>query len=119
VSGPVDAPLESLGAQVQKQVAAIRQAAERAAELTVSVASGDGLVRVEVGAQGQLRSVRLVAGAYDQMPADQLAEVITRLAQRAAAEAAEQAQEIIVLPGRLPAGRAWWEWLPDAAGGVE
>lgn len=116
VSGPFEASLESLAVQAQKQAAAVRGAVERVGELTVSAAFGDGLVRVEVGAQCELRSVHLGAGVYDQMSAGQLAKVITGLAKDAAAEVAGRAQEIMapVLPGGLAAGRSWWEWLPDA-----
>lgn len=112
----MQAPLERLAGQAQEQVAALRRAQQRVSELTASAGTGDGLVRVEVGAQGQLRALRLARGVYDRMPPEQLADVITVLARDAAADAAERAGEIMepLLPGGLPGARDWWDWLPDA-----
>jgi DNA-binding protein YbaB len=110
-------PLEQLAAQAVAQLATVRQAQEQVRELRVSAAAADGLVAVEVGAQGQLLALRLDAAVYDRMPEGQLAEVITELTLEAAAGAAMRVREIVapVLPaGCLPAGRDW----PSEAAGV-
>lgn len=118
MDGYLDAPLEGLAAQAREQIAALRRAQERVSELIVSAATADGLVQVEVGAQGQIRALRLDDAVYDRMPPEQLAAAITGLLQGAAVDAAERARQIMapVLPGGLPAGRDWWAWLPDVAG---
>lgn len=110
-------PLEQLAAQAVAQLASVRQAQERVSELRVWAATADGLVAVEVGAQGQLLALRLDAAVYDRRPEGQLAEVITELALEAAAEAAMRVREIVapVLPAEgLSAGRDW----PSEAAGV-
>lgn len=115
---PQDAALDTLAAQASEQVAALRRAVEQVRELSVSVGSANGLVQVEVGAHGELRSLRLDPEVYDRVPPGELAGVITRLVRAAAERAAERARQIMepVLPGGLPAGRDWYEWLPDGAG---
>lgn len=114
----IEASLATLAAQAREQIAALRRAQELVSELTVLVASADGLIQIEVGAQGQLRSLRLDAAVYERMPAQELAEVITGLVRDATARAAEEARAIMapVLPEGLPGGREWWQWLPDTAG---
>jgi DNA-binding protein YbaB len=109
--------LEGLVAQAREQIAALRRAQERVSELMVPAATSDGLVAVEVGAQGQLRALRLDGAVYERMPPEQLAVVITGLARAAAADAAERARQIMapVLPGGLRTGQDWGAWLPNAA----
>jgi DNA-binding protein YbaB len=118
LSSELPPALDALAAQASEQAAAVRRAVERVGELRVVAGSADGLVLVEVGAQGQLHRVRLDPGVYERVPPAELAEVITRLVHSAAADAADRAREIMgpVLPGGLPAGRDWWEWAPGAAG---
>jgi DNA-binding protein YbaB len=109
-----DEALDRLASHAWEQVATLQRAVERVSELTVSARSADGLVHVEVGAQGQLLTVRLDDGVYHQMPPAELAGVITALVRDAGAEAAQQARQIMgpLLPGGLPAGQDWWQWLP-------
>lgn len=104
-------------AQVSEQMAALKHAVEQVGALSVSARSADGLVQVDVGAQGELRGLWLDDSVCDRVPPEKLGEVITGLVRQAAAEAAERAREIMgpVLPGSLPAGQEWWQWLPDWA----
>jgi DNA-binding protein YbaB len=105
-------------AQARDQIAALRRAQEQATALTVSASSPGGLVRVEVGARGDLRSLILDASAYDSAPPEQLAQVIMGLTRDAAAEAGRQAQEIMapLLPEGLSPDGDINSWLPDASG---
>jgi DNA-binding protein YbaB len=118
LSAELPSALNAFAAQASEQAAAVRRAVDRVGELRVSAGSADGLVLVEVGAQGQLYRMRLNPGVYERVPPAELAEVITGLVRQAAADAAERAREIMapVLPGGLPTGRDWWDWTPDGAG---
>jgi DNA-binding protein YbaB len=118
LSGELSSALDALAAQASEQAAAVQRAVERVGELRVSAGSADGLVLVEVGAHGQLHRMRLDPRVYERVPPAELAEVITGLVRNAAADAAEQARDIMapVLPGGLPADRDWWQWAPGEAG---
>jgi DNA-binding protein YbaB len=105
-------------AQAHDQIAALRRAQEQATALTISASSPDGLVRVEVGARGDLRSLTLDPSAYEGTPPEELAQMIMELTLNAATEAARQAQEIMgpLLPEGLSADGDISSWLPDVPG---
>jgi DNA-binding protein YbaB len=111
---PGNEAVDRLTAQASEQVAAVRRAVEQLGELRASAGSADGLVRVEVGAQGRLHRVWLDDGVYERVPPAELAKVIIGLVRNATADAADRTRDIIgpVLPEGLPAGRDWWQWAP-------
>jgi DNA-binding protein YbaB len=99
--------LEELSAEYEKRLAQIRNLQQRAGEVTATARSRNGLISVQVDAQGQLLSVSLDPSAYDRLSPQRLASVLVELAKTAAADAAEQVRDImapVLPPGGVPAG---------------
>jgi DNA-binding protein YbaB len=120
----LQAPLRKIAEQAREQIAALTQAQLQADKLTVPAGSSDGLVRVEVGARGELRAVGLDDLVFESMLPQQLARVITRLARDAAAEAARRVQEVLepampvkIRPGADPA--TWLQGVQGPASGMQ
>jgi DNA-binding protein YbaB len=114
----LQAPLRRIAEQAREQIAALRQAQQQAEELIVPAGSSDGLVRVEIGARGELRAVRLDDRVFESMPPRQLAQLITRLAREAAAEAARRVREALepAMPVRVKPGSDPATWLQGVKG---
>jgi DNA-binding protein YbaB len=107
--------LEGLRANYQNSLAEIRELQARARRVTSKARSRDGLVNLEVGAQGQLLSLSLNQGVYNRLSPQQLAATLVDLAKTATANAAGQVREIIapVLPlGGLPADGDFSKRMP-------
>lgn len=105
----VEAQAEHLLAGLRERQAQIQQLQDQARQVTATARSRDGLVSVQVGAQGQLLDLRLDPGAYDRLSPQRLAAAVVELARAAAENAAGQTHEIMapVLPAE-----------GDLAGGV-
>lgn len=110
--------LEELRASYQNKRAQIRELQERASQVTSTARSRDGLVSLEVGAQGQLLGLSLNLSVYDRLSPKQLAATLTELAKTAAADATEQVREIMapVLPEGMNAEEDFNRLMPQAPG---
>lgn len=111
--------LEELRANYQNKRAEIRELHERASRVTSTARSRDGLVSLEVGAQGQLLGLSLNPGVYDRLSPQRLAAALTDLAKTAAADATEQVREImapVLPPGVIPADGDFTRLTPRAPG---
>jgi hypothetical protein len=101
----LQAQLDEVSASFQERLADIRRRHQLASRVTATARSRDGLISVEVGAQGQLLGLTLELGVYDRLSPQRLAAAVQELASTATAEAAAQVQEIIapvLPPGGLP-----------------
>lgn len=112
--------LEELRASYQSKLAEIRELRERAGRVTSTARSRDGLISLEVGAQGQLVALSLKPGVYERLSPQRLAAALTDLARTATAQAAGQAREImapVALPGTMPGDFTTLMWrvtgMPD------
>ncbi len=108
---------EQLSAEYEKRLAEIRKLQQRAGRVTATARSRNGLISVQVGAQGQLLGVRLGPGAYERLSPQRLAATLAELAKTAAADAAGQVREIMspVLPaGGVPADGDVTRLMPRA-----
>jgi DNA-binding protein YbaB len=92
--------VEELAAGYQERLDRVQEARERVGRVTAVARSRDGLIGVEVGAQGLLLDLRLDPGVYDRISPQRLAGAILELTRMAAANAAAQIREIVapVLP---------------------
>lgn len=104
----LQARLGKLSEDYQGRLAQIRQLQEQAGQVRASARSRDGLISVEVGAQGQLVGLRLDPGAYERLSPQRLAGVIMELARAAASDAAARVREVMapVLPTDSDLARA-------------
>jgi DNA-binding protein YbaB len=105
----------------REQLASVQRALLSIAE---SESSADGLVTATVGAHGELAKLVIADGAYHRYRAAELAELVTRLTGKAAARAAERANQALLPalppdtdPAALLAGRA--DLKPEEIGGPE
>lgn len=111
--------LEELRASYQDRLAEIRQLQERAGRVTSTARSRDGLVSLEVGAQGQLLALSLKPGVYGRLSPERLAATLADLAKTATAQAAGQVREIMapVMPPRsMAADGGLARLMPQAPG---
>ena len=102
----LSAQRQQLSADYEKRLAQIRNLQQRAGQVTATARSRNGLVSIQVGAQGQLLGVSLDPGAYDRLSPQRLAATLVELAKTAAADAAGQVQDImapVLPPGGVPA----------------
>jgi DNA-binding protein YbaB len=110
---------EELSAGYEKRLAQIRSLQQRAGQVTATARSRNGLISVQVGAQGQLLGVTLDPSAYDRLSPQRLAVVLVELAKTAAADAAGQVRDImapVLPPGGVPAGGDVSRLMPRAPG---
>jgi DNA-binding protein YbaB len=84
---------------------------QRLAELRVSAESDDGLIRATVGPRGQLIDLRLDRRIYRDMDAAELARKIVTTTEKAAAQMAEQVQQM--MSGYLPADSGPMQFIKD------
>jgi DNA-binding protein YbaB len=111
--------LDELRASYQSKRAEIRERQGRASRVTATARSRDGLVSLEVGAQGQLLGLSLNPGVYDKLSPQRLAAALTELAKTATAHATEQVREImapVLPPGGMPADGDFTKLIPRAPG---
>jgi DNA-binding protein YbaB len=111
--------LEELRASYQSKLAEIRELRERAGRVTSTARSRDGLISLEVGAQGQLVALSLKPGVYDRLSPQRLAAALTDLAKTATAQAAGQVNEImapVMPPGGMAADGGLTRWMGQAPG---
>ncbi|WP_233624568.1 YbaB/EbfC family nucleoid-associated protein [Actinoplanes sp. ATCC 53533] len=83
----------------------------RLAELQVSAESDDGLIRATVGPRGQLIDLRLDRRIYRDMDAAELSRKIVTTTEQAAAQMAEQVQQMMA--GYLPADSGPMQFIKD------
>lgn len=101
----LQAQVDDITANYQQRMAQVRQRQQRAGQVTAAARSRDGLITVEVGAQGQIIDLLLDSRVYEKMSPQRLAAAIRELSRMAAGQAARQVQEImapVVPPGGLP-----------------
>jgi DNA-binding protein YbaB len=84
---------------------------QRLAALQVSAESDDGLIRATVGPRGQLIDLRLDRRIYRDMDAAELGRKIVTTTEKAAAQAAEQVQQMMA--GYLPADSGPMQFIKD------
>ena len=84
---------------------------QRLAELRVSAESEDGLIRATVGPRGQLIDLRLDRRIYRDMDAAELGRKIVATTEQAAAQVAEQVQQLMA--GYLPADSGPMQFIRD------
>ena len=84
---------------------------QRLAELRVSAESEDGLIRATVGPRGQLIDLRLDRRIYRDMDAAELGRKIVATTEQAAAQVAEQVQQMMA--GYLPADSGPMQFIRD------
>jgi DNA-binding protein YbaB len=84
---------------------------QRLAELRVSAESDDGLIRATVGPRGQLIDLHLDRRIYRDMDAGALARTIVATTEKAAAQVAEQVQQMMA--GYLPADSGPMQFIRD------
>ncbi|MFI7545949.1 YbaB/EbfC family nucleoid-associated protein [Actinoplanes sp. NPDC049599] len=84
---------------------------QRLAALQVSAESDDGLIRATVGPRGQLIDLRLDRRIYRDMDAAELSRKIVTTTEKAAAQAAEQVQQM--MSGYLPADSGPMQFIKD------
>jgi DNA-binding protein YbaB len=96
----LQARVDELAAGHRERLEHVQQVQQQARHVTAVARSRDGLIILEVGAQGQLLGLQLDPAAYDRLSPQRLAGVIVELARVAAADAAAQVREIVapVLP---------------------
>jgi len=119
VDDQLSAYQQELAADYSERLAQIRHLQERAAQVTATARSRNGLIGVEVGAHGELLAVKLDPGAYERLSPQRLAKVLVDLAKTAAADAAGQVRELMapVLPaGGMPADGDFGKALPRTPG---
>ena len=84
---------------------------QRLAALQVTAESEDGLIRATVGPRGQLIDLRLDRRIYRDMDAAELGRKIVATTEQAAAQAAEQVQQL--MSGYLPADSGPMQFIKD------
>lgn len=106
MSDPLSGKRAELTAAYERRLAQIRELQKRAGQVTATARSRNGLISVTVGASGQLLDLKLDPGVYNSLPPQRLAAAVKELAKKAAADAAEQVQEVmepVLPPGGMPA----------------
>lgn len=78
--------------QLGERLMEMRQKIE---ETVATASSGDGLVTVVVGPRGQVRDIRLDPKVYRKLTPSELSESIMKLIGEAAADVAQQMQEVV------------------------
>ena len=117
VDNEFQAQVEELAADFRERLERVRELRRRAAAVTASARSRNGLISVEVGPQGQLRAIQLDPGTFERQSPQRLAAAIVELAGIATADAARQVQEIMapVMPaGGFAAGGDLTTLMPAA-----
>jgi DNA-binding protein YbaB len=119
VNDEFQAQMEDKAADFRERLSQVRELRQQLSSVTASARSRDGMIGVEVGAQGQLRGIWLDPGLFDRSSPQRLAAAIVELSGIATAEAARKVQEIMapVLPsGSLPADGDLMSLMPQAPG---
>ena len=97
--------------QYQRLRSGMDEMQQRLAALQVTAESEDGLIRATVGPRGQLIDLRLDRRIYRDMDAAELGRKIVATTEQAAAQAAEQVQQ--VMSGYLPADSGPMQYIKD------
>ncbi|MFC5826617.1 YbaB/EbfC family nucleoid-associated protein [Nonomuraea insulae] len=84
-----------MAAEVNQQIARIRETCTEFAAIEHTSRSKDGLVSVTVGAHGRLCGVELNPRVYRTLSPSELAEAIMRQAEQASAAVTEQSKELM------------------------
>jgi DNA-binding protein YbaB len=87
------ARFDDVHAQYAKMREDVRDLQDDLAALEVTVRSPDGTVTVVIGPRGNLKSLSIDKGAYQQHPPERLATIILQACQRAESAAANAVQE--------------------------
>jgi DNA-binding protein YbaB len=111
--------LESLAAQHQERLAGLRRMQEELREVSAGARTRDGMVSVEVSANGRLRDIRFDPRVYDRLSPQRLAHTIMKLIGEATEEVVGQLAEITApfVPDGLVQGLTEGDFsglMPDA-----
>lgn len=102
----LQAQVEDVSADHHERLADIRRRQRLAGQVTATAGSRNGMVSVEVGAQGQLLGLTLDPAVYERLSPQRLAAAVKELTKTATANAASQVRQIMapVLPPGATSG---------------
>jgi DNA-binding protein YbaB len=102
----LQAQVTQVSANHHERLADIQRRQRLAGQVTATAGSRNGMVSVEVGAQGQLLGLKLDPAVYERLSPQRLAAAVKELAKAATANAAGQVREIMapVLPPGATSG---------------
>ncbi|GLY74754.1 YbaB/EbfC family nucleoid-associated protein [Actinoallomurus iriomotensis] len=108
-----DAPLGTPGDEYARRTEQLKKMRRELADVGATAKRPDGLVTVVVGAQGQVKDIKLDPRVYRKLDSGQLAAAIMELISQATTEVAEQMKTIMApfVPGE---GMDLTGFLPDA-----
>lgn len=110
---PFDYEIEELLGQYRKQREEIADMQRQLAETTATVTAPKQVVKVTVGAQGEVSAIEFPTSAFRRMPPKELADTLLTTIQQARAKALEKTAELV--SARLPAGVAMADLLQGKA----
>jgi len=113
----LQAKMADVTADFHERHTRVQELRKQLGAVTASARSRDGMISVEVGAQGQLRRIWLDPGVFDRQSPQRLAGAIVELAGIATAEAVRKVHEVMapVLPaGSVPVGADLMSLMPKA-----
>jgi DNA-binding protein YbaB len=99
---PYDQQIEELLDQYRKQREEIAETRRQLDESTATVTAPKQVVKVTVGAQGEVRAIEFPTAAFRRMPPKELANTLLTTIQQARVKALEKTGELVST--RLPAG---------------
>jgi DNA-binding protein YbaB len=118
MSAEFNAPTGIPGDGYQQRVERLNEMRRALADVAATAKRPDGLVTVVVGAQGQVRDIRLDPRVYRKLDSGELAQAIMKLIAEATAEVSEQMRRIMTpfTPDGVPAdGAGFADHLPKPA----
>lgn len=106
MSAEPDAPLGTPGDDYAKRIEQLKEMRRELAEVGATAKRPDGLVTVVVGAQGQVKDIRLDPRVYRKLDSGELAAAIMELISQASAEVSKQMRTIMTpfMPGGPSSG---------------
>lgn len=104
VTDAFEGEIGRLAGEINQQLARIREAYEELSATEHTACSTDGMVRVTVGRNGQLRGIELSPRAYRTLSPSQLADAIMQQADKATAAVSEQSKQLLepLMPEGMP-----------------
>ncbi|MDA0632355.1 YbaB/EbfC family nucleoid-associated protein [Nonomuraea sp. MCN248] len=96
--------VEALAKEYNQRTAGLRKAYGQLSELTATAESRDGMVRVTVGARGQVMSIKLDPRVYRKLSPSELAQAILHQIGAAGRQVTDRTKELMkpFMPDDLP-----------------
>jgi DNA-binding protein YbaB len=110
---PYDQQVEELLDQYRKQREEMAEMQRQLDDTTATVTAPKQVVKVTVGAQGQVNAIEFPTSAYRRLPPKELADTLLNTIQQARAKALEKTNELV--SARLPAGVTMTDLLQGKA----